>query len=445
MKKTIAQAKVCVISKLVKKLRDAKKQLEAADPKPLKLVTRPAKLTEQIDYLKRTGNVDLATKCLVEQRSAQQILTNPLASNDEVALAQLTVFKTVAARVALIKTKYNLDETEVDWRKAIGEIGKKKQKKTLKEAYLKRKAEQKERTDKVKEAEKKRSEWLEENLDGETTTKNDDDDDDESGSDKDISSKEGDEESSVESSDDTNAGETDPDVEPKTKKKPEKKPVQPKPAKSTIKPAAKPKPEPAPKTHVPLPEAPKAPRLQLDSFFVTSGGSAYLASGVEQRHQPLGPNDGMDRRERRAQQFGKAAPRASRPTPRLAVQSEHQQRQPQQQRGRPSNEGGAFVAKSGSNPAADSNSALHPSWAAKQRTKGIASFQGSKKTFGDDDGNAVETAPPPAKRPNLTVPTTTADASTDSAAAKLHPSWLAKQKLKPVISAFQGKKITFGD
>lgn len=456
MKKTIAQAKVCVISKLVKKLRDAKKQLEAADAKPLKLSTRPAKLAEQIDYLKRAGNVELATKCLVDRRNAQQVLTNPQASNADVAWAQLSAFKTVVARVAQIKAKYGLEETDVDWRTAIGETGKKKQKKTVKEAHLKRKAEQKERADKEKAAEQKRNEWLEENADdADKEPKDSTENSDASGSDDDDKSEQLDEvdnanapdKSSV--SDDANESKAEVTKEPKLAKKQTKVEKSTAPtSKTTVKPpiktkstpaAVKPKPtKPTPNQTASIPEQPKpaAPQMQMDSFFVTSGGSAYMSTGFEARHQPLGPNDGMDRRERRAMQFGKAPPRGktARPTPRLASQS-HERLQPT---GR--NDTSRYQKPVTVSAAADVD--LHPSWAAKQRTKGIASFQGSKKTFGDDEG--TDDQPPAAKRAYVAPASRGAAPSTDTdAAAKLHPSWLAKQKLKPVISAFQGKKITF--
>lgn len=452
MKKTIAQAKVCVIGKLVKKLRDAKKQLESADVKPLKLSTRPAKLTEQIDYLKRAGNVELATKCLVDIRNAQQLLTNPLASNADIAWAHLSSFKTVVTRVAQIKAKYGLDDTDVDWRTAIAETGKKKQKKNVKEAHLKRKAEQKERANKDKAAEQKRSEWLEENADDAsgpdrkepaTDASNDDDDDEAVQSDIADDASDSDNMSGLE-----NATESETQVrEIQSKRKTSKKqPTVKKTAASTVKANVSAKTKLASATAKPNITKPTvkvtatverpppvAPKRHLDSFFVTSGGSAYMSTGFEARQQPVGPNDGMDRRERRAQQFGKVTSRGKTARP----AAPHERPQPN---GR--NDASKYQKPVAVQAAGDIE--LHPSWAAKQRTKGIASFQGSKKTFGDDDDIANDSRPvankahiaPAANSRKLDAPTT-------DTAEKLHPSWLAKQKLKPVISAFQGKKITF--
>lgn len=76
---------------------------------------------------------------------------------------------------------------------------------------------------------------------------------------------------------------------------------------------------------------------------------------------------------------------------------------------------------------------LHPSWAAKQKLKPvITSFQGKKITFGDDSVKEIRNSVAPMVQKSQTT-------SSDS----LHPSWAAKQKLKPVITAFQGKKISF--
>lgn len=85
---------------------------------------------------------------------------------------------------------------------------------------------------------------------------------------------------------------------------------------------------------------------------------------------------------------------------------------------------------------------IHPSWAAKQKLKPvISSFQGKKITFEDNDDNG-STAP--------RASATTANQSYNKnphankmEESNLHPSWLAKQKLKPSITEFKGKKITF--
>ncbi|ALC47086.1 Rlb1 [Drosophila busckii] len=76
----------------------------------------------------------------------------------------------------------------------------------------------------------------------------------------------------------------------------------------------------------------------------------------------------------------------------------------------------------------------HPSWLAKQQQRPIiSSFKGRKIKFGDD-GSAVATIAPSAVAPETAAVT-----------ADMHPSWIAKQKLKPKIATFMGTKIKFDD
>lgn len=409
MKKTIAQAKGCVIGKLVKKLRETKKKLEASDPKPLKLTTRPAKLTDQMNYLKKTANSELATLCLVAAKPPQQVLTNPTCDNDEQALALLRSFKTIVERVAQIKAKFGLDETDEGWRTAIREIGKKKQKKTEKAQREKRKSEQKERKAKENESEAKRSEWLIENSEvGEV------------------------QENKPEPSDSNNKpNKSDQEITDKLLPKPKKL------KRETIKTDEEEKIYKKPKLAA-ASMVPPQPKRQIDSFFVTDSGSAYMAtSEFEERIQPLGPNDGMDRKQRRAQQFGKTNSTArQRPTSRPTQPQVAPQRKQLSTLTRP-NFGTSSKPTAVALPAASSD--LHPSWLAKQKTKGIANFQGRKMTFSEDAEIAQVSITSP-RLPPATKPAINSDES-----AKLHPSWLAKQKLKPVISEFTGKKTTFGE
>lgn len=82
---------------------------------------------------------------------------------------------------------------------------------------------------------------------------------------------------------------------------------------------------------------------------------------------------------------------------------------------------------------------IHPSWAAKQKQKGIDAFAGKKISFGEDgEDSSSKSSPYNGKVHSIGKKNTNPD-------EKIHPSWLAKQKLKPVISSFQGKKISFGN
>lgn len=396
MKKTMQRSKVCVISKLVKKLRDVKKKLEK-EPNTLKLSGRSVKLTEQIEYLKRTPNVELASLCLTSTKIPQQILTNPLSYTADLALANLCSYKVVDEKIKAIKDKYNLNDETVQWRKMLGEIGKKKQRKIIKEGHVKRK----EAAKKVKDIQKRRDEWLEENIEGlEIVPK---------------VMADGDDESEPEVNDDSD--------EDKLKDVPKKISA----TKLTLKKETptkkrpmetKDKSTPILSKHIKVAKAP--PPLKLDSFFVTASGTSYMAAGVTERSQPAGPNDGLDRRERRAQKFGRSS--ARRPERPQLQQQRNTSMRPQQ----------TFQKSAANAPEAG----LHPSWAAKQKTKGIDQFQGKKIKFG-------ETAPAPSSIVRKAPQSIASTASEET--AKLHPSWLAKQKQKPVISEFKGKKITFDD
>ncbi|XP_073837432.1 rlb1 [Musca autumnalis] len=93
----------------------------------------------------------------------------------------------------------------------------------------------------------------------------------------------------------------------------------------------------------------------------------------------------------------------------------------------------------------DNADKLHPSWAAKQKLKPvITGFQGKKIVFGDDDNQANETKGNK-KSFNMNKPSKDNKSQNVTTNETLHPSWAAKQKQKPVITAFQGKKISFDD
>ncbi|XP_055607995.1 uncharacterized protein LOC129755497 [Uranotaenia lowii] len=76
---------------------------------------------------------------------------------------------------------------------------------------------------------------------------------------------------------------------------------------------------------------------------------------------------------------------------------------------------------------------LHPSWAAKQKQKGLQPFKGKKIVFDSIGGGESSSSN---VKQHISSP---AEVPSD-----LHPSWLAKQKEKG-IQEFRGKKITFGD
>ncbi|XP_037949255.1 MATH and LRR domain-containing protein PFE0570w [Teleopsis dalmanni] len=88
---------------------------------------------------------------------------------------------------------------------------------------------------------------------------------------------------------------------------------------------------------------------------------------------------------------------------------------------------------------------LHPSWAAKQKQKPIiTNFQGKKITFNDDD-NMEQTVPQNNFNKNKNSNGAGKGKTSNKVENNLHPSWAAKQKQKPTITAFEGKKIKFDD
>ncbi|XP_067647657.1 uncharacterized protein Rlb1 [Eurosta solidaginis] len=89
------------------------------------------------------------------------------------------------------------------------------------------------------------------------------------------------------------------------------------------------------------------------------------------------------------------------------------------------------------------DNSLHPSWAAKQKLKAcIKEFKGKKITF-NNEGDGREKISTVA---SVNAPTTKRNLKNQNEAdSGLHPSWVAKQNQKPVLTAFQGKKITFAD
>ncbi|XP_055541615.1 uncharacterized protein LOC129727636 [Wyeomyia smithii] len=80
---------------------------------------------------------------------------------------------------------------------------------------------------------------------------------------------------------------------------------------------------------------------------------------------------------------------------------------------------------------------LHPSWAAKQKQKGIKPFVGKKIVFDSSE-------PTTAASPSTSATSRSATENKTVQPVDLHPSWAAKQKEKG-IKEFQGKKITFDD
>lgn len=308
--------------------------------------------------------MELATSALTSNKNPSKVLTNQLSSVEDSSLAYIATFKTVAAKINQIKTKFCLNDNGTDWREAVTGIGKKKKKKVERETNKTRNKERKEAQKKSRELVKKRDEWLVDNI-GES----------------------GDEESTGSEGEEI---ENPAGFNVERKKKPAD--------------GAGEKPKKVAKKK-PLAD----PTKTADPFFLTGSGETYYATKVIDRIQPNGPNDGLDRKERRAQQFNGSAKRSNGPVGPSAFKKQK------------------IVAASTAKIIPEG---IHPSWAAKMKSKSIDEFKGKKMKFDDDS-----IAPQPSARTN----------ELKGGDEKIHPSWAAKQKLKPVISEFKGSKIVFDD
>ncbi|XP_058824333.1 uncharacterized protein LOC131685021 [Topomyia yanbarensis] len=170
-----------------------------------------------------------------------------------------------------------------------------------------------------------------------------------------------------------------------------------------------------------------------DSFFVTSSGQSYVATApaVDQKVMEREDEFSWKRANKRKDIFGDRA----------------NSKDDSRWKGNPQAKGQV-----------DSN--LHPSWAAKQKQKGLQPFAGKKITFGSEDRSQTkESASPedvnlhpswaakqkqkgikPFAGKRITFNST--DDAPEPAPANVHPSWAAKQKQRE-IKPFQGKKIVF--
>lgn len=162
----------------------------------------------------------------------------------------------------------------------------------------------------------------------------------------------------------------------------------------------------------------------VDPFFITDDGSNYISTAVIDRTQADAPDDNLNRRERRANRMSNnsAGPKAH------AKNAKFNKNTPTLK-----SFGGSVRNEAKNGTWQEDDADVHPSWSAKRKQKTIPSFQGKKIKFdGGEDKPKTATTPASIKSSN----------ETDDA-SKLHPSWAAKQKLKPVIAAFKGSKITF--
>ncbi|XP_037807351.1 myb-like protein X [Lucilia sericata] len=540
-KKGIQQSRIQTINKLVHKIRKLKTLLEK-HPDNTKCKERIRKSTETMELLKKLKRMDIMKKVLLLDKPAPAVITNGLATPEEVGVALLCMNKVMQGLIKRFKTELQLNEPENEgWREALMESSKRRQKIERTEEKRRKRLEMKQQ----KAMGRKRQEWLEEN-------KQDRDDEELDTNDKDVNVSTTGAWQVEELSNESVKAEVVENIEKKTNKQLKReRPVKENPKKITpankkqklnvkvmeqitksdeeeevdaeeeseseteiktikknkempkkVTPANKKQKfnvkviedvegsgdesddEPEIKTmkenkhkvanNVPVSEEedPEEEEMVVDPFFITDTGENYLSTAVIKRNQnnendneekrdlhmiklnnyDKKSTDFKDRREqnrdRNQRDFNQNRPQNNNWNKR----EEGREHQNKWQQNRQTNNGrdGKFSQNKWNDrkktdsrqdfkhKAANTNveENLHPSWAAKQKLKPvITGFQGKKITFGDEDDNGKQT-----QQQTFNKTQTPKSVKSDQ---DLHPSWAAKQKLKPAITVFQGKKITF--
>ncbi|EDV49773.1 DNA ligase 1 [Drosophila erecta] len=447
-KKVIQKARAQTIAKVVQKLRKTKDVL-AKNPDSEKEKIRLRKNTECLAQLKALKCMDMVRQSLLQEgTNPNAVIANERSTPDELGIAMLRLNKLMHGLVdKFVDTlKLSIDK-EAKWREEILETSKRR-------AKIERTEERKRKRKELKEQKaqtKNRLEWLEQNkvvdadangVAAETSTL---------------------EVSQVKDEDvlQTSVKTENPSVplkvkKEKTPKKPAKKEknlkkkhvfddqIKPENTKSNHKkennaqpcekmPQQEDRPnesKPKPLEKKPAREQKPKPRLErqpsidedesqpdnnrpthvVDPFFITESGQPYLSSAVVLS----GDNDS----EAEEEQGPPPVKKFRNEERRTNTSREKPERQPEFKARKPTDD-------------------RHPSWLAKQQQKPIiGDFRGKKITFGDD-GQAAEIIAPSINH----SPAAAAPLPTDG----MHPSWVAKQKFKPKIAAFQGTKIKFDE
>ncbi|XP_044314637.1 DNA ligase 1 [Drosophila rhopaloa] len=466
-KKVIQKARAQTIAKLVQKLRKTKDVL-AKNPDSEKEKIRLRKNSECLSQLKTLKCLDIVRQSLLQEgTNPNVVIANERSTPDELGIAMLRLNKLMHGLVdTFVETLKLGTEKEAKWREEILETSKRRVKIERTEERKRKRKELKEQ----KALTKNRLEWLEQNKVGgsevegaaaEDTSNlevSQEDQQDISNSDSlEVSQADKHEILSPQTKPEKPQALAKEKKEPLTKKeknlkkekpivtkdeqlKPEKtkketvktvqenqansqhkqqqqeiKTKEPKPKPLERKPAKEQKPRPKPEQQLSIEEEePKPdhnrPTHVVDPFFITESGQPYMSTAVVLS----GDNDSEAEEEQRpppVKRFRNEERRTNTGWERPERQQEFKAKKPTDDR--------------------------HPSWLAKQLQKPIISdFKGKKITFGED-GQADRIITPSNNPPASTA----APSSTEG----MHPSWVAKQKFKPKIAAFQGTKIKFDE
>lgn len=448
-KKVIQKARAQTIAKIVQKLRKTKEAL-AKNPDSEKEKIRLRKNTECLAQLKALKYMDMVRQSLLQEgTNPNAVIANERSTPDELGIAMLRLNKLMHGLVdKFVETlKLSTTDKEAKWREEILETSKRR-------AKIERTEERKRKRKELKEQKaqtKNRLEWLEQNkvvdadvngATAETPTLQ--------------VSKVNDQEipQSFAKTENSPVLKVKKEKTPKTPAKKERnlqkkqafdeqinpeitklsskkqnlntikennaepqlegRPKESKPKPFEKKPAREQKPKPRLERQPSIDEEPQLdnnrPTHVVDPFFITESGQPYLSSAVVLS----GDNDS----EADEEQAPPPVKRFRNEDRRSNTYREKPERQPEFKARKPTDD-------------------RHPSWLAKQQQKPIiGDFRGKKITFGDD-GQAAEIIAPSINQ--LTA--TAAPLPTDG----MHPSWVAKQKFKPKIAAFQGTKIKFDE
>ncbi|XP_055850135.1 uncharacterized protein LOC129914775 [Episyrphus balteatus] len=408
-KKKIQQARIQTINKLVQKIRRLK-TLNEKKPQNAKITKNLEKIPKILVSLKKLKVADIIRKILTCTKKPSAILTNGQATPDDVAIALLACNKILVAIVETLRILLNLNDTNSGWQNEIMELSKRKKK--ILETGQRKKNKNIKSDKKQPKVLVKKLPWKEENLDNTETEQID---------------------NNVNVVVPAKGWKIEPIGDASAEASLPKKIVKNKPEKVDKK----------PKFVVPSNEHDsdkesihEKPITTVDPFFFTESGDNYVSTVVIDRVQPEPIQDGLIRRERRDNTI--------RPNKRNNIFRRQsfpnadgfEDRRQSVQSGRIDKR----QVKLSQNPTT-TDEKLHPSWAAKQKLKpAITEFKGHKITF-DNEGNdtAVKSFNKPSKATNHQ------NKATVSSDENIHPSWAAKQKLKPAITEFKGTKITFDD
>lgn len=177
----------------------------------------------------------------------------------------------------------------------------------------------------------------------------------------------------------------------------------------------------------------------IDPFFITDAGEQYLSTAITNgtANEELANNSNLASQSNRP--FNTEKVHMIRSKHRREFSDTKKSYSGQYMNGKHSKRSDVFEDREEKSRNEDENK--HPSWLAKQKIKPvIKEFKGKRITFGDNEIEELNsTLSANEVQSSAEEMSTGASISTQD----IHPSWIAKQKMKPTIQAFQGTRIRF--